>query len=272
MNPRNSVSPIWQYRGLIFNFASRELKGKYRGSFLGSIWSLINPLATLATYSLVFGFFLKFPTPAAGNGSLRSFPIFLFTALVVWNFFYSLCIGSMGALLASGGLLRKIYFPPFAPIFGSGLAILNQTAIEFSLLLIILVAVLNVGWTVLLLPVLLIFLAAFGLGVGLILAIFNARLRDVNYIVTVVLNLAFYTAPIIYPISLVRDRYPAHPWLKLYEYNPITVFVESFRDILWDLQAPSLFRMLYMIVVSFGVLIIGWLFFQRNSADISEEL
>jgi hypothetical protein len=66
---------MWQYRALIGNFASRELKGKYKGSVLGSAWSLLNPLATLAVYSVVFGFFLRFPVPVAGNGSLQNFPI-----------------------------------------------------------------------------------------------------------------------------------------------------------------------------------------------------
>ena len=267
-----SVRAVWQYRGLIGNFAGREIKGKYKGSLLGSAWSLINPLATLATYSLVFGFILRFPTPVAGNGELTSFPIYLFTALVVWNFFHSVTTSGMAALVGAGPLLRKIYFPPFAPVMGSALAVLNQTAIEFGLLFLVYLIVVNVSWTFLLAPVLLLLLAGMALGLGLLLAIANARFRDVNYIVSVLLGLLFYASPIIYPITLVTDLYDEHPWLRIYEWNPITAFVEAFRDVLWHLQFPGWGTLGYLTAVSAGTLVVGWTVFQRSAADVSEDL
>jgi ABC-2 type transport system permease protein len=263
---------LWRYRGLVGNFASRELKGKYKGSLLGSAWSLINPLATLAVYSLVFGFFLRFPVPVAGNGSLQNFPIFLFTGLVVWNSFFAISTGSMAALVGAGPLLRKIYFPPFTPVVGSALAALNQTAIEVGLLLVIYVLFLNVGWSFLLVPVLLVLLAAFSIGLGLFLAMLNARFRDVNYIVQVVLNLLFYASPIVYPISFVTAQYAKHPWLRVYEYNPITAFVEAFKSTMYDLEFPGWGRLGYLVLVSAVALLVGWWFFQRNARDVSEEL
>jgi len=190
----------------------------------------------------------------------------------VWNFFFSVATGSMGALIGAGPLLRKIYFPPFAPVIGNALATTQQTAIELGLLLVVYVFALNVGWSVLLLPVLVVLLAAFSLGVGLLLAMLNARLRDINYIVQVVFNLLFYAAPIIYPISLVASRYHDHPWLRLYEFNPITAFVESFRDVLYDLSFPPLWRLGYLVVISGVMLAVGWRFFQARAADVSEEL
>ncbi|MGY1807343.1 ABC transporter permease [Blastococcus sp. SYSU D00669] len=267
-----SVRAVWQYRGLIGNFANREIKGKYKGSLLGSAWSLLNPLATLAIYSLVFGFIIKFPTPVAGNGELTNFTVYLFTALVVWNFFSSVTTSGMGALVTAGPLLRKIYFPPFAPVIGSAGAVLNQTAIEFGLLLVVYLVVGNIGWTFLLAPVLLVLLAAFSLGIGMVLAIANARFRDVSYIVTVLLSLLFYMSPIIYPISLVTDLYGEHPWLRLYEYNPVTTFVEAFRSVLWHLEFPGWAQLGYLTAVSLLVLVGGWTIFQRKSADVSEEL
>jgi ABC-2 type transport system permease protein len=267
-----STTEVWRYRGLVADFARRELKGKYKGSVLGSLWALVNPMATLAVYSLVFGFFLRFEPPVAGNGTLQNFPVYLFTGLVVWNFFFAVSTGSMAALVGAGPLLRKIYFPPFAPVIGNALATTQQTAIELGLLLVVYVVALNVGWTVLLLPFLVLLLAAFSLGVGLLLAMLNAHLRDINYIVQVVFNLLFYAAPIIYPISLVADRYQEHPWLRLYEFNPITAFVESFRDVLYDLSFPPLWRLGYLVVISALMLAVGWRFFQARAADVSEEL
>jgi ABC-type polysaccharide/polyol phosphate export permease len=267
-----SVRAVWQYRGLIGNFANREIKGKYKGSLLGSTWSLINPLATLAIYSLVFGFIIRFPTPVAGNGELTSFTVYLFTALVVWNFFQSVSTSGMGALVMAGPLLRKIYFPPFAPVIGSAGAVLNQTAIEFGLLFVIYLVVGNISWTFLMVPVLLVLLAAFSLGIGLILAVTNARFRDVSYIVSVLLSLLFYLSPIIYPISVVTDLYDEHPWLRLYEFNPVTAFIEAFRSALWYLEFPGWGRLAFLAAVSVVVLVGGWTYFQRKSADVSEEL
>ena len=131
---------------------------------------------------------------------------------------------------------------------------------------------LNIGWTVLLLPVLLVLLAAFSWASGCCSSMLNARLRDINYIVQVLLNLLFYAAPIIYPISFVTEKYDEHPWLRVYEFNPITAFVEAFRDVLYHLTVPPLWQLGYLTVVSVGMLAIGWRFFQSRAADVSEEL
>jgi len=130
----------------------------------------------------------------------------------------------------------------------------------------------NVSWTVVFVPILLALLAAFSLGLGYFLALFNAKLRDVNYIVQVGLNLLFYGCPIIYPISNIQVVTKHHGWARIYYWNPLTQFVEANRDVLYDLRAPSLARMAYLIVVSLVVLFAGWTYFERGSRDVSEEL
>jgi ABC-2 type transport system permease protein len=267
----HAASELWRYRGLIGNFARRELKARYKGSVLGWSWSLLNPLATLGVYALIFGFFLRFPPPVAGNGK-ANFAISLFTALVVWNLFFAVTTGSMAALIGAGPLLRKIYFPPFAPVTSNAVTVLAQTGIELGLLLVVYLLWGNLGWTVVFVPPLLALLVLFSLGIGLALAMLNARFRDMAYIVQVALSLLFYAAPIIYPIELVRRQYDAHPWARLYEWNPVTQFVEGFRSALYTLEAPSAGRLLYLTVVSLAALAGGWAYFQRGAADVGEEL
>ncbi len=267
------LSEIWTYRGLVGNFAQRELRGKYKGSALGWFWSLLNPLATLAVYALVFGFFLRFPVPVAGNGELQNFAVYLFTGLVAWNFFFAVVTGSIGSLASSGPLLKKIYFPAFAPVIGGAGATLFQTGIEVGLLVLVMLAVQNVSWTFLLLPFLLLLLAGFSIGIGLLLAMLNVRYRDVAYLVTILLNLLFYATPIIYPISLVPQTYDG--WLPvrdLYLLNPVTQFVEAFRDVLYDLQVPSFGRLAGLTAVSAVVFLLGFTYFQRGSRDVAELL
>src|SRR5438552_695839 len=103
-----ALTGIWRYRSLVANLSQRELKLKYKGSVLGWLWSLINPATALGIYTLVFGVFLKIEPPVAGNGRLKSFALFLFAALVVWNFFSSVVGGSMAWLLGAGPLLKKV--------------------------------------------------------------------------------------------------------------------------------------------------------------------
>jgi ABC-type polysaccharide/polyol phosphate export permease len=135
----------------------------------------------------------------------------------------------------------------------------------------------NVSWTFLLLPYLLVLLALFSIGIGLLLAMLNVRYRDVAYLVTIVLNLLFYATPIIYPISLVPETARV-PWLgevavrEIYELSPLTQFVQGFRDVVYLLQPPSLGRLLFLTVVSVVVFLLGFAYFQRGSRDVAELL
>ena len=125
------------------------------------------------------------------------------------------------------------------------------------------------GYT--LLPYLLVLLAAFAMGIGLLLAMLNVRYRDVAYLVTIVLNLLFYATPIIYPITLVESYDVA--WVReLYLLNPVTQFVEAFRDILYDLEVPSAGRLLGLTAVSAVVFLLGFAYFQRGARDVAELL
>jgi ABC-type polysaccharide/polyol phosphate export permease len=268
---RTVANEVWQFRGLIGNFAQRELKSKYKGSVVGWAWSLINPLVTLAVYTLVFGVFLGAVPPEMGNGQ-QIFALYLFTGLVVWNFVNQVAQGSMVALISNGPLLRKIYFPAFSPVAGNILAIGMQSVIELALLLFVFAVLGNLSWTVLFLPLIVLLVVAFSVGAGFFLAALNARYRDVSYLVQVALNLIFYATPIIYPIALVEQYYDDHSWARLYELNPVTQFVELMREILYVTEAPSPTRLAYATGVSLLVLVFGWTFFQRRSRDLSEVL
>jgi ABC-type polysaccharide/polyol phosphate export permease len=178
----------------------------------------------------------------------------------------------MVALISNGPLLRKIYFPAFAPVAGNILAIGMQSVIELGLLLFVFAVLGNLSWTLLFLPLILLFVVAFSVGAGFFLAALNARYRDVSYLVQVALNLLFYATPIIYPITLVEQYYDDYPWARLYEVNPVTQFVELAREVLYVTEAPSPTRLAYAAVVSLVVLVGGWTFFQRRSRDLSEVL
>jgi ABC-2 type transport system permease protein len=265
------VTQVWSYRGLIGNLAQRELKSRYKRSVLGWLWSLINPASTLLIYTLVFGTVLRVPPPVAGNGETKNFALFLFCALIIWNFFNGVVIGSMGSLINAGPLLKKVYFPPECPAVANVLTVLLQTGIEAAILVAVMVVVGNVSWTFLLFPYLLALLVMFSLGIGMVLSLLNVYLRDINYLVSIAMNLLFYGTPIIYPYTLVQDNAPR--WAEiLVTLNPLTQFVGASRDIFYLLQAPSPARILGLTAVSFVTFAAGWAVFIAKSKDVSEEL
>src|SRR5688572_16553326 len=118
-----ATQELWDYRALVMNLTNREVKSQFKMTFLGNLWALINPLLTLAVYSLVFGYFLSFHrnTPEAWASGLQSFPLYLFCALMMWWLFNRVAIGATSAFTSMGSLLRKVYFPPSAPIVAHGI-------------------------------------------------------------------------------------------------------------------------------------------------------
>jgi ABC-type polysaccharide/polyol phosphate export permease len=267
-----AISEVWTYRGLIGNLAQRELKSRYKRSVLGWMWSLLNPASTLLIYTVVFGTIMRIEPPIAGNGTMKSFALFLFSALIIWNFFSGVISGSMGALIGAGGLLKKVYFPPECPPIANALTVLTQTALEALILVVVLAFVGNLSWTVLLFPYLIVMLALFSLGIGLVLSLLNVYLRDINYLVSIGLNLLFYGTPIIYPFSLlVNNDVPG--WIQfIVRVNPLTQFVGASQQIFYLLETPSLARLGGLTVVSLVVFALGWAIFSAKSLDVSEEL
>jgi ABC-type polysaccharide/polyol phosphate export permease len=265
------VTEVWGYRGLIGNLAQRELKSRYKRSVLGWMWSLINPASSLLIYTLVFGTVLRIPPPTAGNGTLNNFALYLFSALIIWNFFNAVVVGSMGSLIGAGPLLKKVYFPPECPAIANVLTVLSQTVIEALILVLVMVIVGNTAWTFLLFPYLLVLLAMFSMGIGLVLSLLNVYLRDINYLVGIGMNLLFYGTPIVYPITLVEKNAP--DWaLWLVRLNPLTQFVGASQQIFYLLEVPSPSRLLGLTAVSVVTCVGGWMLFSAKSKDVSEEL
>ena len=272
MTSRGGVLEIWGYRELIGRLVQRELGARYKRSILGWLWSMLNPAATLAIYALVFGVLLKFDPPRAGNGRFDNFALYLFCALVMWNVFQGVISGAMGALLDVGSLLSKVYFPPEAPAVANLVTVVFQGVIEGSILMLILICLANVSWTFLLWPVLLVFLAVFALGIGLVLSIWNVRYRDVGYLTSIALQLLFYATPIIYPLTLIPEQAMDLPARDIIRLNPIAQFTEASRELLYGLDWPGLIRLGFMALISLAVGAGGWVVFKARASDIAEEL
>ena len=268
----SEVYELWSFRSLVGNLAQRELRSKYKKSVLGWSWSLINPAATLLIYSLVFGTFLAIKPPVAGNGSTQVFALYLFAALIVWNFFNAVVVGSMSALSGAGPLIKKVYFPPEATVLANALTALLQTGIETIVLVAVMIVLGNVSWTFLIFFYLLAMMVLFCVGIGLMASISNAYFRDVSYIIAISLNLLFYATPIIYPLSVVPKELHGIPIRAIISANPLTQFVQASRDCFYLLKVPSAGSLLWITTSSVIMFIVGWVVFQRHASEVTEEL
>ena len=267
-----TATEIWAYRNLIYNLAQRELRSRYKKSIGGWAWSLINPASTLLIYTMVFGVFLGGQAPLMGNGRNSVFALYLFSGLVAWNCFSGVVNGSILALQNAGSLLNKVYFPPSIPAIANLFTVLLQTLIEGAILVVIMLAMGNVSFTLVLFPLMLVFLSCFALGVGLIVSVYNVYLRDVGYITSIGMNLLFYSTPIVYTLSKVPESKFGIPLHAIISANPVTRFVEWSRDAFYLLQWPSLSSWITIVGWAVVGLVGGFVVFQRKARNVTEEL
>jgi ABC-type polysaccharide/polyol phosphate export permease len=264
-------------RELTLNLTLRELRGRYKRSVLGWTWSLLNPLATVAIYTIVFSFFLKIEPPVGDPSGLDTFALFLICALVPWNFFSNGINGSMGSLLANANLIKKVYFPRELLVVSTIASLVVTLGIELGVVCVILLVVGNmvIPW----IPVLLLLMAiqtVFVLGIGLVLSTCNVYYRDIQHLVGILLQVLFYLTPIVYPMSLVPKEADVWgyeiPVRALYELNPLVTFVEAYRDVLYDLRFPPIADWAYMTGWALAVAGIGMWVFGKLDRRLAEEV
>lgn len=268
------LAEIAAARELYINLTLRELRSKYKRSVLGWAWSMLNPLATMAIFSVVFRFFLRIEVEVGDPSGLRIFAFFLLCGLLPFNFLSAGLTGGLGSLVGNANLVKKVYFPREVLVG----AIVSSFVVSFLIELAVLsVALLFVGNMVLTwLPIVIVVVALqalFVLGLALLFSVCSVYFRDLEYLTTIGLQIWFYLTPIIYPISLVRDAFEDRPTLlTLYELNPMTRFVAVYRDLLYHLRLPDVWDMLFLSVAAALSMAVGLTVFSRLEARLAEEL
>jgi lipopolysaccharide transport system permease protein len=212
---------IWNYRELFFFFAWRDVKIRYRQTVLGALWAILQPFCTMVIFSILFGGVVKIPVDGI------PYPIFYFVGLLPWTYFSVTLAQSGNSLVTNADLITKVYFPrlilPAAPAlvgvvdFLLGFVVLLGMMLYYQLM---------PTWKLLLWPVLLIPLALLAFALGMLLSALNVKYRDIKYVVPFLIQLLLFATPIIYPRSLVPDRY----WLPI-ALNPLTGIIEAFRAV-----------------------------------------
>ena len=251
---------IWEHRGLLGFFVWRGLRIRYRRTLLGVAWAIIPPVALMATFTLVFGRVVRIHSEGL------PYPVFYFTALVPWLYVSRSVSDAMSALVAHQALINRVYFSrvilPFAAVLSNLADLLFSFAVLAAMLLLYDFAP---SWRLLWLPVLVVLAASAAFGLGLLMAAFNARYRDVRLAAPSLIRLWMFASPVVYPRSLVNAR-----WRWLYDLNPMSGLIEGFRYALTGAGAPPGHALLIAFSVSAALLVSGFLLFHRVEGELAD--
>lgn len=265
-SPQEMVASFWRNRILIKNLIEREVVGRYRGSYLGILWSFFNPLFMLFTYTFVFGEVLN-TRWGMGNNSKTAFATILFAGLIVFNFFAECITKAPSTILLNANYVKRVVFPlEILPVVNIGAAIFHMA---ISLLVWFIFSLYSFGlppMTAFLLPLILLPLVFFALGISWILSSLGVYLHDVSQVIGIFVAALMFLSPIFYPLSALPEQYRF-----ILELNPLTPAIEMIRDVLIRGDLPSAEYFLGYFLVMLLVAWLGFFWFQvtrRGFADV----
>jgi len=244
----------------------REFKGRNLHSLLGSLWSVLNPLAMIIVYTVIFSKIMSAKLP--GINDTMGYSMFLCAGLLPWGFFFELLIRCQSVLIEQANLIKKVNFPRITlPVI-----LLSSTAINFLIIFGIFLAFLVLsgrlfGWAILAFLPLLMIQQAFAIGFGMILGTVNVFFRDVGHLVGIVLQFWFWFTPIIYPVTILPER--ARNLINL---NPMTQFVFAYQQIILHDEWPIWMNFKFHIAGSIAALAFGFFVFRKLSDEVVDEL
>ena len=275
MTNKSVVAPVKRViasHELLWNLTLRELRTKYRKSVLGWSWSMLNPLATVAIYSFVFGHLFQAAAPVGTNSGIKVFALYLLCGLLPWNFFMLVTNTGMNSMLENAALVKKVSFPREVLVFANSLHGIVQFGIEMGLLTIALLIAGSIflPW----LPVVLLqmfFLMLFATGLALGLAAANVYFRDLGYLWQIFTQVWFFATPIVYTPEIIEGRVPN--WVEMImKLNPMAVFVQGFRRSMYDGRFPGWDNLGACALVAVITMVLGWSLFTKLSRRFAEEL
>ncbi|MBM6972205.1 ABC transporter permease [Mordavella massiliensis] len=246
-----------KFRPLLSELITRDIKNKYRKSILGVFWTILNPLFMMIVLSVVFSNLFKF--------DIEYFPVYLLSGQLIFNFFSESTTNAMGAIIANGPLIKKIYVPKYvfvlSRIFSSSI---NLLASFTALIFVMLAMRVELHYTILLVPIPLFFVIGFSLGVGLLLAALTVKFRDIMHLYSVFVTALMYLTPVIYPMSILPG------WLeKVVLLNPLTNILIMFRDVMMNNTLPSILSMVIAFAEVVVVMVLGlYVFYKRQDTFI----
>ena len=255
------LKELYDYRAMVMSLIKKELRGKYKGSILGFLWTFINPLCQMLIYTIVFTYIMP--------QSIDKYYLFLFVALIPWIFFATSLTGGATCIWNQKGLVTKIYFPrEVLPVSFVTSAFINMLLCFVIVFVVVIIAGVQLSVLALLcLPIVMIIEYFLALGIAFLSSSITVYFRDMEHILGVLSMIWMYLTPILYSIDRVPEEYRT-----LFYFNPMTSVVLAYRDILYYGQVPQMHNLLIAAAVAILLLIIGVLVFRKLKRHFAEEL
>ena len=251
---------LYKYRELLKTSVKKEVRGKYKNSFLGVIWSFLNPLLQIMVYAIVFPLILR--------NNQENYVIFLCCGLIPWNFFATAINRSAFSFVENGNIIKKVFFPrEIIPI-----SVVTSEAVNFLISSIIILGFVlfgGLGLTKYLIfyPLVLLVQYIIILGISIIISSVCVYLRDLQHFVGVALQLFFYAAPVVYAANSIPTEYQ---WIL--KYNPMTYIINSYRDIFYNQTMVDLKSLGMLLLIGIVCFIIGYIIFNKLQKGFAEQL
>jgi ABC-type polysaccharide/polyol phosphate export permease len=246
--PFQDIREIYNYRFLIVQMVRRDILTRYKRSFLGVAWTMLNPLGTMLVLSVVFSSIFS---------TTKDYPVYVLTGILAWNFFSKSTNAAMNNMVWGGTLLRRIYLPPTAfSVSAIGTEIVNLLLSLVPLTLLMVFMHFHFSIAMIFLPVSILILACFSLGIALALSTFAVYFPDVAEMYQIILTAWMYLSPVIIPLETFPKKF-----LYLMMANPLTSLIQLFRIPIYYERFPTLAEFLPAAGWGIGILIIGWFIF-----------
>lgn len=260
-----NLKEIWTYRDLIVLFVRRDFVSRYKQTILGPLWFILNPLISTFMYTLVFA--------GIANISTEGVPpqLFYISGIVAWSYFAACLNGTSSTFISNAGIFGKVYFPRLVSPISVIISSMVQLVIQFLLLIAIMLYYKLTGYEiqmnlkVLYLPLLIMIIAMMGLGFGIIFSALTTKYRDLSNLMTFGVQLWMYITPVIYPSSSVPEKYSVFVFI-----NPVAPLVEAFKYGLIGAGEFNPGRLMYSIVFTFFLLLIGVILFNRTEQNFMD--
>lgn len=247
---------LWEFRLVFSHLVQQYVSLRYRRTALGFLWTLVNPLLTMAVTSVVFSLMMRFP--------LQGFAVFLFSGLIPWTLFSTCLLQGGQTLIENEALIKKIYVPRQTLVIARCTSLLIDAMLSFvSLFLIALVIGAHFTSALIVLPLAFLLTFMFAFGMALITSVASVFLRDTQQILAIVMQAGYYLTPIIYPVSIVPERFH---WL--FQLNPMYYFVELFRYPIYHGVFPPIHTLFVAFTLAAVSVLVGLFVFTRYDREV----
>ena len=251
---------LYQYRELLKTNVKKDIRGKYKASFLGVLWSFINPLLQVLVYAIVFPYIMKVQTP--------NYLVFLVCGIIPWTWFTTSLTQGTTCITNNGNLIKKVYFPrEILPISVVTSGLVNFLISCIIILIFVLLGGLGLSWHLVFLPLIALIQYIFLLAFALLLGAINVYVKDVEYIVIFIINMLFYATPILYTTTMFDG------WITwIFKLNPMAHLLNAYRDIFYVHEIPQIGNLMILLGIGIVALVLCYSIFKKLERKFAEEI